>query len=96
MIFWHRQLPPSGAEPLGEHVVEAASGRVPATTDGEDALWDRCRHELMTETTRRLDAEIERLGGRHAHVLDEVVETRHDPRTAEAWLHGRYTYMLYR
>ena len=95
-IFWHRALPPAAAQPLGEHFVEATSGHVPATSAGEEALWNRCREELMAETCRRLDAEIERLEGRDAHVLDEVVETHHDPRTGEAWLHGRYRYMLYR
>ena len=95
-IFWHRQLPPPDAEPVGEHVLEATSGRVPATIDGADALWDCCRRELAAETCRRFEAEIARLGGRYAHVLDEYVETRHDPATGEAWLHGQYTYMLYR
>ena len=95
-ILWHRELPPAKAEAMGEHIVEATSGRVPATVDGEDALWDRCRQELTAEVTRRLEAEMARLGGRYAHVLDEVVQTRHDPRTGEAWLRGRYTYVLYR
>jgi hypothetical protein len=29
VIYWHRELPPFDAEAMGEHVVEAASGRVP-------------------------------------------------------------------
>ena len=95
-VFWHGDLPPASAEPLGEHVLEATSGRVPATIAGEDALWERCRQELTSEAHRRLHDEIVRLHGRYAHVLGEVVETRHDPRTNEAWLRGRYTYMLYR
>jgi len=40
--------------------------------------------------------EISQLGGRYAHVLDESIETRHDASSGEAWLHGRFTYMLYR
>ncbi len=31
-----------------------------------------------------------------AHILSESIDTRHDDRTGEAWLHGRFTYMLYR
>jgi hypothetical protein len=37
-----------------------------------------------------------RLGGHYAHVLDESIDSRHDGVTSEAWLHGRFTYMLYR
>jgi hypothetical protein len=29
MIYWHRELPPVDAEPVGEHIVEATSNRVP-------------------------------------------------------------------
>ena len=37
-----------------------------------------------------------RLGGDYAHVLTESVDSRHDMETGEAWLHGRFIYMLYR
>jgi hypothetical protein len=50
----------------------------------------------MVHTNDRLIEEIARLGGRYAHVLDESIDTKHDPRTGEAWLYGRFTYMLYR
>ena len=50
----------------------------------------------MTQTRERLAEEIARLGGRYAHVLGESIGTRHDAVTGEAWLHGRFTYMLYR
>ena len=30
-IYWHHELPPFGAEAVGEHIVEAASRRVPST-----------------------------------------------------------------
>jgi hypothetical protein len=31
IVYWHRELPPYNAEPMGEHVIEAASRRVPGT-----------------------------------------------------------------
>ena len=96
LVFWHRELPPSDAEAIGEHTLEAASGRVPDTIAHRDELWNRCNDELMANTNDRLRHEIARLGGRYAHVLDESIDTKHDPRTGEAWLHGCFTYMLYR
>jgi hypothetical protein len=95
-IYWHRELPPADAEPVGEHIVEAVSSRVRDTFAGRDELWKRCEEDLMIQTGVRLQEEIVRLGGRYAHVLDERIDTRHDPATGEAWLHGRFTYMLYR
>lgn len=95
-IYWHRELPPLDAEPLGEHVVEAASERVPHMLVERDELWDRCYQELMAEARKRLEQEVARLGGNCAHVLDESIESRHDGATGEGWLHGRFTYMLYR
>lgn len=50
----------------------------------------------MAETATRLEQEILRLGGHYAHVLGESIDTRHDGATSESWLHGRFTYMLYR
>jgi len=29
-------------------------------------------------------------------VLSESVDSKHDPSSSEAWLHGVFTYMLYR
>jgi len=29
-------------------------------------------------------------------VLDESVDSRHDPVTGQAWLHGRFNYVLYK
>ena len=95
-IYWHRELPPLEAQPMEEHVVEATSRRVPDTIAHRDDLWNRCEIELRENTRERLRAEIARLGGRYAHVLDESIETRHNSCTSEAWLHGRFTYMLYR
>ncbi len=96
VVYWHRELPPVDAEPIGEHTIEATSCRVPGTIAHRDELWNRCENELMARTRARLEQEVTRLGGRYAHVLNESLGTRHDDATGEAWLHGRFTYMLYR
>jgi hypothetical protein len=95
-IYWHRELPPLDAEAMEEHIVEAASRRVPGTLAHRTELWDQCHKNLMTQARARLQQEVLRLGGDFAHVLDESVDSRHDDVTGEAWLHGRFTYMLYR
>ena len=96
VIYWHRELPPFDAEPIGEHTVEATSVRVPGTIAHRDELWNRCENDLMAQTRLRLSEEIVRLGGRYAHVRAESIDTRHDDATGEAWLHGRFEYNLYR
>lgn len=96
VVYWHRELPPSDAEPVGEHVVEATSTRVPSTLAHRDELWDRSYEDLMARTRARLEQEVIRLGGNYAHVLDETVDSRHDDATGESWLHGCFTYVLYR
>jgi len=96
IIYWHRELPPLDAQTMAEHVVEATSSRVADTIAGREELWRRCQDELMANTRERLQEEIARLGGRYAHVLDESIDTRHNAATGEAWLGGRFTYMLYR
>jgi len=95
-VYWHRELPPPGAEPLGEHVVEAVSGRVPITLAHRDDLWDRCYSELMASARERLEQEIAHLGGDCVHVLREAIATRRDDAKRQMWLHGRFTYVLYR
>lgn len=95
-VFWHRELPPLEAEAIGEHTVEATSERVPGTLAHRDEIWDRCYADLMAQTRARLEQEIARLGGHCAHVLEESVDTRHDDARGEAWLRGRFTYVLYR
>lgn len=95
-VYWHRELPPLNAELLGEHTLEATSGRVPDTIAHREELWTQCQGDLMIHTCDRLREEISRLGGRYAHVLHESIDTRHDAVAGEAWLHGRFTYMLYR
>ena len=49
VIYWHRELPPLEAEPIGEHTIEATSGRVPGTIAHRDELWTRCEDELMSQ-----------------------------------------------
>lgn len=96
VIYWHRELPPYDAEMIGEHVLEATSSRRPGSLAHRDELWELAYHELMDNTLARMTQEIERLGGDFVHVLDESIDSRHDDATGEAWLHGRFTYALYR
>ena len=95
-VYWHRDLPPVDAELMSEHTIEATSSRVAGTIAHRDELWDRCYAELMATANERLVQEIARLGGHYAHVHDESVDTRRDDGKGEAWLHGRFSYMLYR
>ena len=96
IVYWHRHLPPLEAEMLGEHVLEATSCRVQGTLAHRDELWDRCYRSLIANTQERFAQEVARLGGHYAHVLDESIHSRRDDVAGEAWLHGRFTYMLYR
>lgn len=95
-IYWHRELPPLEAEMIGEHVLEATSSRLRGSLSGQGERWDRAYQELMENAHTRMRQEIERLGGRYAHVLDESIDSRRNDATGEAWLHGRFTYALYR
>lgn len=96
VVYWHRELPPLEADLVAEHTLEATSGRVAGTIAHRDELWDRCYRELMAAAGLRLTQEVARLGGDYAHVHDEAIDPRHDAATGEAWLHGRFSYMLYR
>ena len=96
IVYWHRDLPPLEAELMAEHTVEATSSRVAGTIAHRDELWDRCYLELMADAERRLVQEVARLGGDFAHVRDEAIDPKHDDPAGEAWLHGRFRYMLYR
>jgi hypothetical protein len=95
-VFWHRELPPLTAEFMAEHTVEADSDRVAGAFVHGDQLWGQCCGDLMARTEARLTQEIARLGGDFAHVHDEVIVPKHDAATGLSWLHGRFTYMLYR
>jgi hypothetical protein len=96
IVYWHRDLPPLDAEAIGVHTIEATSTRLPDTFARRDELWDRCCAELMAQARIRLEQEVLRLGGDCARVLDEVIDVRRDAGTGEAWLHGRFDYVLYR
>ena len=96
IVYWHRKLPPLEAELVAEHTVEAISSRVPGTIAHRDELWDQCYRELMANAESRLVQEVARLGGHFAHVYDEVIDPKHDDAAGEAWLHGRFSYMMYR
>ena len=96
IVYWHRELPPFDADAVAEHVIEATSNRIPGTLVHRDELWRQCYEGLMALAATRLEQEVARLGGHYAHVLDESIDSRHDGATGEAWLHGRFTYMLYR
>jgi hypothetical protein len=96
IVYWHRELPPLDAEPLGEHTIEANSLRVPGTLARRDDLWDQCYQDLMVQVQSRLAQEVHRLGGDYAHVLGETIGTKHDDRSGEAWLHGCINYLLLR
>jgi hypothetical protein len=96
IVFWHRELPPLNAELVAEHTIEADSGRIPGTIAHHDDLWDQCYRELMATAERRVVQEVARLGGHFAHVHDEVIVPKHDDAAGEAWLHGRFSYVLYR
>jgi hypothetical protein len=95
IVYWHRDLPPLEAVALGEHTVEATSDHVPGLV-AHDELWSQCYDSLMAQAHVRLAQEVSRLGGHYAHVLDESIDARHNDAIGEAWLHGRFTYMLYR
>ena len=96
IVYWHRELPPRDAEPIGGHTIEATSGRVEGTLEHRDAIWDRCYRELMERGSLRIEQEIVRLGGNCAHVFSERIEPRRDERSGEAWMYGRFEYELYR
>ena len=81
---------------MGEHIIEAASARVPSTVGHRDELWDRCYQNLTAQICDRLEQEVLRLGGSYAHVHDESIDSGRDDVTGERWLHGCFTYMLYR
>jgi len=96
LVYWHRELPPLDADAVDEHVIEALSDRVAGHIVRHGDLWDRCHETLMAHTAARLEQEIQRLDGDYAHVIDEHIDSRRDDATSESWLHGRFTYVLYR
>ena len=96
VVYWHRELPPLHAEPVGEHIVEGNSLHVTGSLAHRSELWDRCYQDLMARLHERLCQEVHRLGGHYAHVLEEAVDSRHDDRSGDVWLRGRLKYLLLR
>jgi hypothetical protein len=96
VIYWHRELPPFNAEAIGEHTIEASSRRVPGTFAHRDELWNQCYEDVMDRVRKRLQQEVTRLEGNYAHILSESIDSKYDAVAGEAWLHGCFTYMLYR
>ena len=95
-IYWHRELPPADAEPVGECLIEATSRRVPGTLAHRGELWHHCYEDLMTTASTRVAQEVNRLGGSCAHVLNESADSKHDAVSGQAWLHGSFDCMIYR
>ena len=96
VVFWHRELPPVAADVVDEHVVEATSGRVAGTLSHRDELWEQCYHGADDP-----GAGTHRAGGGASRRplrarVDESIDSKHDDATGEAWLHGRFSYVLYR
>ena len=81
---------------IGEHVLEATSDRVRDSIACRHELWESCYRTLLDNVDARLKQELLRLGGDYAHVISESIDARHDDRTGEVWLHGRYDYALLR
>jgi hypothetical protein len=96
IVYWHRELPPLTAEVDGEHTIEAVSHRVPRAFTRHDEEWELCLADLMSCARARLEQEVARLGGNYAHVRHECVYPRRDEAAGEAWLYGRFDYVLYR
>lgn len=96
VVYWHRDLPPADADVIGEDELEATSRRIEGTIEHRDELWHECYGDLMAQATDRLEQEVQRVGGHYAHVLNEHVDTRRDDVKGEAWLRGRFRYVLYK
>jgi hypothetical protein len=96
VVYWHEELPPLDGEAMQEDMIEAVSDRVHGAIERHGELWHRCYATLMQHTQFRLEQEIARLGGHYAHVIDEHVDSRRNDATGESWLHGSFSYVLYR
>ena len=96
VVYWHREMPPLTAEAIGEHTLEAASGRAKGTFSRRDEAWSRSYEDLMRQACARLGQEVTRLGGDYARVCEETISPRYDAAAGEGWLCGRFTYVLYR
>jgi len=94
IVYWHRELPPSAADVIGDGEVEADSRRVAGTLVNREHLWEQHRVELTEAARTRLEQEVRRRGGRYAHVLSEAIDVKRNDTTGETWLHGRFGYVM--
>jgi hypothetical protein len=94
VIYWHA-LPPLDAERSASMPSSDQQARARDLAHRGE-LWDECQQDLMRHVRDRLEQEVARLGGDYAHVMQESLETRRDDVRGEAWLYGRFTYLLLR
>lgn len=92
-IFWHRDLPPEGARPLGSHELEANSPPTTWRYGDRDALWAEHQPLLDAAVRQRLTQELDRLGADFAHVVEEHVEAHIEVNAGTFELRGRYGYV---
>jgi hypothetical protein len=95
-VYWRQEFPPLTADVFGADTIEATSGRVQGGLSHRDDAWVRCYQDLIERLRVRLEQEVMRRSGHYAHVRDEHIEARHDEANGEAWLYGRFQYVLYR
>jgi len=95
-IYWHRDLPPLDADAVAEHTVDAVSDKADYHFDRRDELWHDCAPSLRAHLVERLEAELDRLGGAYAHVLEEDVTPHVDHANAQYWLIGKARYTIYK
>src|SRR2546430_15264710 len=79
VVYWHRELPPLGAEPMHEHVIEATSNRVSGIIEQHGELWQRCYAVLTENTQLRLEQEVTRLGGDYSFFFKEPADPQNLP-----------------
>lgn len=95
LVYWRRELPPLGESIGGECMVEADSPPV-ALDAPHEHFWQECSAALESAAITRIEQELHRQGGCSAHVLDEQIQPKTDYSAGTTWLHGRYTYVMYR
>lgn len=96
VVYFHRDLPPLSADVCDDDTIEAKSHRVLGSLSHRDEAWDHCYADLMEQARATIEQEVARRGGDYAHVKDEVIDIRHDEAKGEAWLSGRFRYVLYK
>ena len=95
-VYRFRDLPPVDEDPVSEHVIEARSQAVPYRRGDEAGMRRQCEASLEENVARRIEQELDRLGGSSARVTDERVEARHDEASDTYSLQGICSFVLYR